>query len=95
MTKYVCDFGQVKSAGEKMCTMASDLQSSVSNYSSKIEGDLSSWDGVAKSSFSSQCTEQVQVAMQTAQQAEALGEFMKNAAQSIQDLDEQLAGLSI
>lgn len=95
MAKYVCDFGQVKSAGEKLCSAASDLQSSISNYGSRIESDLSSWNGSAKSSFSSTCAEQVESAMQTAQQMENLGEFIKNAAQSIQDLEEQLAGLSI
>lgn len=95
MAKYVCDFGQVKSAGEKLCTASSDLQSAISNYSSRIESDLHSWDGTAKSNFSTTNKDQVQSAMRTAQQMEALGEFIKNAAQSIEDLDEELAGLSI
>ena len=95
MAKFVCDFAQVKSTGEKLCSAASDLQSSISDYSSKIDGTLSSWNGEAKYSFSGKCSEQVKAAMQTAQKMEATGEFIKKAAQSIEELDQELASLSI
>ena len=95
MAKFVCDFAQVKSTGEKLCSAASDLQSSISDYSSKIDGTLSSWNGEAKSSFCGKCSEQVKAAMQTAQKMEATGEFIKKAAQSIEELDQELASLSI
>lgn len=95
MAKFVCDFEQVKSMGEKMCTMASDLQASISEGSSKIDGSLASWNGEAKSDFSSKLSSQIKIAMQTAKKAEATGEFIKKAAQSIEELDEELASLSI
>lgn len=95
MAKFVCDFEQVKNMGEKMCTMASDLQDSISNGSSKIEGSLASWNGEAKSDFSSKLASQIKTAMQTATKAELTGEFIKKAAQSIEKLDDELATLSI
>lgn len=95
MAKYVCDFEQVYAAGEKLCSMAMDLESSVSNYGSKISGDLSSWTGEAKGNFTTQCEGQVQLATAGAQKANELGEFIKEASKSIQALDDELASLSI
>lgn len=95
MAKYVCDFEQVIAAGEKLVTMATELESSVTNYSSKIDSDLSGWTGDAKSQFTTTCTAEVEKAKANAQEAKAVGEFIKKAAQSIQELDEQYAAISI
>ena len=95
MAKYVCDYDQVIAAGEKLCTMATELETSVTNYSSKISSDLSGWTGDAKSTFTTTYDEQVTKAKTNAQEAKAVGEFIKKAAQSIQQLDEQLASYSI
>ena len=95
MAKYVCEYDTVIQAGEKLCTMATELETSVTNYSSKISSDLSGWTGSAKSTFTTTCDEQVAKAKANAQEAKAVGEFIKKAAQSIQQLDEQLASISI
>ena len=42
MAKFVCDFSQVTSIGEKLCTAATDIETSISGYASQIESDLSS-----------------------------------------------------
>ena len=51
MAKYVCDVESVFSIGEKVCQTASDITTSVTNYSSKITSDLSTWTGTAKDAF--------------------------------------------
>ncbi len=95
MAKYVCDFAEVYSAGEKLCQAANDMNTAVGTYSSTIESDLSTWTGTAKSSFQTTNTQQVNTAKTDVAYINALGEFIKKASQSIQSLEEQLAGLSI
>ena len=95
MAKYVCDFAEVYSAGEKLCTAASDMKSAVGTYSSTIASDLSTWTGTAKTSFESTNKTQVESATKDCEYVNALGEFVKKASQSIQSLEEELAGLSI
>ena len=95
MAKYVCDFEQVYTAGEKVCQAASELSTAISNYSSHIDSDLSTWTGNAKGSFTTTNTSQVQLANQNATYVNALGEFIKTTSKSIQQLEEQLASLSI
>lgn len=95
MAKYVCDFAQVIAAGEKLVSTATEMKTAVQNYDTKVTQDLASWNGNGKSSFSTQCTGQVQLATANAEQMEKVGEFIKSAAQSIQELESQLASLSI
>ena len=95
MAKYVCDFAQVKEAGEKLCKVANDLSSAVNTYSSTVESSLSSWAGDAESAFSNSNAIQVSEAISNAQYINELGEFVKCAAESIESLEEQLAALSI
>ena len=68
MAKYVCEFGSVISAGQSLIQAASDLTSATNNYSSKINSDLSGWEGTAKSSFMTQCTTQTEAALKKAQE---------------------------
>ena len=95
MAKFVCDFDQVISAGDKLCSTASEMANAVSNYSTKVTSDLSSWTGSAKTSFTTQCDGQVQIATANAQKMNAIGESIKQAAMAIQELETQLASLSI
>ena len=94
MAKYVCDFAQVYSSGEKICQVANDMNSAANNYSSQVENHLSSWNGVAKNSFSSANTEQVRQLGETAKYISALGEFVQTAAQKIEELEEELASFA-
>ena len=95
MPKYVCDFSQVTAAGDKLVDAASEMMSSANQYSSKIKSDLSGWNGQAKASFSNQCDSLVSETVQKAEYIKSFGEFIKGASKSIQELDEQLATLSI
>ena len=95
MAKYVCDFAQVTAAGEKVCQAATELTTAISNYSSRIDGDLASWNGNAKGTFTTTNAEQVKLANTNAAYMNALGEFIKQSAKSIQQLEEQLSSLSI
>lgn len=95
MAKFVCDFEQVTAIGEKLCDSASDVISSVSNYDSRIDGDLSPWSGSAKGSFESTNSSQIENARSDAEYINALGEFVKQASSSIQKVEEELANLTI
>ena len=95
MAKFVCDFDQVIAAGDKLCSTASEMTTAVSNYATKVTSDLSSWTGSAKSSFTTQCDGQVQLATANAQKMNAVGESIKKAAMAIQELETQLAAQSI
>lgn len=95
MAKYVCDFGEVTAIGNKVCEAVSTLEAAVNTYSSRIESDLQSWSGVAKDSFNKTNAEQVSLATADLTYVKELGEFIKSASQSIEELETQLASLSI
>ena len=95
MAKYVCDFEQVTAIGEKICQAATDISSSVKTYSTSIDGDLSEWNGNAKDQFNTANTSLVSTATTDAEYVNSLGEFIKKASSSIQELEEELASLSI
>ena len=95
MAKYVCDYATVISAGQNLIQAANDLTSAANTYSSKITSDLSSWSGEAKAAFVTTCTSQVEDTLKKAQEISEFGEFVVKAAQSIQQLDDSLASLSI
>ena len=95
MAQYICDYAQVTAIGEKLCQAASDLQSSVNSYSSKIDGDLSTWTGVAKNNFASSNQAQVQASLADAEYMKNLGEYIKEVSAQIQAVDDELASISI
>ena len=95
MAKYVCDFEQVYSIGDKVCQAVSEIENSVTTYSSRIESDLSTWSGSAKDSFTRTNSEQVKLATTDLTYVKELGEFIKSSARSIQELEEQLGTLTI
>lgn len=95
MAKYVCDFAEVISAGEKLCSAANSLKTDVQNYDTSITSDLSAWSGEAKNSFISQCAGQVELAIEKTKKLQETGEFIKSSAESIQNLESQLASLNI
>ena len=95
MPKYVCDVEQVYSLGEKVCQIAQDIGSSVTDYSGRIDSELASWTGTAKQAFTQTNATQVQTATEDTKYIDELGTFIKNASQQIQALEEQLASLAI
>lgn len=95
MAKFVCDFGQVTAAGEKLVQAASELTTATSTYSSNITSDLQGWSGEAKNSFTTTCTAQTTAATEKAKYMGEFGEFIKSAAAKIQALDDELASISI
>ena len=95
MAKYVCDFGEVTSIGNQVCDAVSTLEAAVNTYSSRIESDLASWTGIAKDSFNTTNAEQVAMATADLTYVRELGEFIKTCSKSIEDLENELATLSI
>ena len=95
MPKFVCDYAQVSAAGDKLISAASTLSSATTTYGSNITSDLQGWTGDAKTSFMTTCEEQVKNAADKATYINDFGEFVKKSAQAIQELDDQLAALSL
>lgn len=95
MAKFVCDYAQVSAAGDKLISAASTLTSATTTYGANIESDLQGWTGDAKNAFMTTCKSQVDVASAKAANINAFGEFVKSSAQKIQELDDQLAALSL
>lgn len=95
MAKYVCDIEIVHKNGENLCKAASDITSAIEKYSSAIDGNLASWEGTAKSSFETSNATHIAAGKKDATEINELGEFIKNAAKSIQSLEEELAALKI
>ncbi len=95
MGKYVCDFDKVNSIGEKICSVAEEMEKSITNYDSQIKDDLSSWDGSAKSSFQNACDNQVLAAKSTSANMNEVGEFIKSAAEAINSLETELSSIEI
>ncbi len=96
MAKYVCAFEDVYGIGESVCTAATELANAISTYSTNIDSDLSGWTGdVGKNTFTTTKNEQVKSAAADCTYINEVGEFIKTCSKSIQDLEEQLASLSI
>ena len=95
MPKYVCDFEQVYSIGESLCTVSNDIHSNVTSYSSKIDGDLSSWDGVAKYAFVKTNESHIQNVEKDLTYINEFGEFIKKSSKEIESLESELASLKI
>lgn len=95
MAKYICDFGEVTAVGEKVIEAATTLESAVNTYSTKIESDLATWSGISKDSFTQTNASQVAAAKADLSYTKSLGEFIKTCSKSIEELEQQLAALSI
>ena len=95
MAKYVCDFEQVNQIGEKVCEAAADMEASINNYSMNMDSDLKDWSGNAKNAFSNTKEKQVSAAKADCIYIRELGEFIKLAANTIEELEEQLASQTI
>ena len=93
--KYVCDIETVNSIGQEVVNAAGELNTSITNYSSKITSDLSGWNGSAKDSFTTANNSQVESAKADSEYVEKLGNFIIKAAQEISKIEEQLAGMTI
>ena len=95
MAKYVCDFAQVSAAGDKVIEAANELLQTTSTYSSNIQQDLSGWSGQAKNNYSTQNSGREAIAVAKAQRMNEFGEFIKEASNQIQELDDTLAGIQL
>lgn len=95
MAKYICDFSEVNRIGSELCALAKDLKTDVEDFNTKIQSDLSGWTGTASGNFSGQCSAQVAIATANAEMAQELGDFIKSAASSIQEVEDQLGSMSI
>ena len=51
MAKYVCNCVVVDNIGKELKNIAEELNTSISEYGSKIESDLANWNGQAKASL--------------------------------------------
>ena len=96
MAKFVCDYAQVTSAGDKIIEVANDYATEAAKYDNNIKQDLSNWQGgSAKGNFAYQSDGATRVVASKIIRMAELGEFVKQAAKSIEELDDQLAAIKI
>lgn len=95
MPKYVCDYEQVASAGEKIVEGANDLAQSTTTYTSNLSEDISTWDGLGRASFATTNNTEMQVVASRIIRTGELGEFVKEIPKQIKELDEELAATKI
>ncbi len=96
MAKFVCDYAQVTAAGDKIIEVANDYVVEASKYDNNIKQDLANWQGgQGKGSFAYQSDGATKNVASKIIRMSELGEFVKAASKSIEELDEQLAAIKI
>ena len=95
MTKFVCDFDIVNSIAANLDNVSTNLTSSLNDYYSTLETDLSGWSGDAKSKFIASNEEKVKLIKSKLEDVTELSSFIKKASHSIQELDDQLSSMKI
>ena len=95
MAKYVCDFEQVYQIGEKVCEIATEMESSINTYSTNMDSDLEKWSGEAKEAFTDTKGKQVESAKQDFTYMKELGDFIKTSSENIENLESQLSNIAI
>ena len=87
MAKFVCDYEQVTSAGDKLVQAAEELVQDATTYVSNMGQDISAWSGMSKDTFVTQSNGRTELV--------GAGEYVKGVSKAIQELDDTLAGITI
>ena len=95
MARYVCDFDQVYSCGEKVCKIASDLNAAIDSYSSSINSDLSTWSGSSREAFDASNSDHITSSSKDIEFINSFGEFIRSFSEKVQSLEDELASLDI
>ncbi len=95
MAKFVCDIEQVTSAGEKIVDASENMAKSTSTYSTNINQDLSSWKGEGKTEFASTNNDNTRAIASKITRMDEFGEYIKEVAKTIQELEDELAAIKI
>lgn len=95
MAKYVCDFQAVRDAATKLGQTAGDMTASIDTYSSTIESDLEGWESASKTSYMVANEEQKAKIKSVNEYATNMSEYIKLVADSIEQLENELANLNI
>ena len=91
MSKFVCDFAEVKSIGAKFKELGEAISDSSDGYLTNVKSDLSGWKSNASASFESVNGVQVQTTKADAEYATKLGEYLEQAADAIEKCDQEAA----
>ena len=91
MPKYVCDFDEVRNIADNLLKSAEGYKDDLDTYSKSIESDLKDWDSPAKGSFTTVNTSQVVTSTADAEYATKLSEYIKLAADKIEELEKDIA----
>ena len=91
MPKFVCSFDEVRSIAENLAKAAEGYVDDLNAYSKSIDSDLADWNSPAKSSFSTVNASQVVTSTADAAYATKLSEYIKLAADKIEELEKDIA----
>ena len=95
MAKFVCDIEQVTSAGEKIVDASENMAKSTSTYSTNINQYLSSWKGECKTELDSTNNDNTRAIASKITRMDEFGEYIKEVAKTIQELEDELAAIKI
>ena len=91
MPKYVCCFDEVRNIAESLAKAAEGYIEDLNTYSKGITADLADWDSPAKTSFTTVNASQVATSTTDAEYATKLSEYIKLAADKIEELEKDIA----
>ncbi len=93
MTKFVCDFDAVRSSAISLTKVADNLISDVNSYSNAVKAPLNEWTGSASESFDNFNSDCVKKTLDYTEEIKSFGKFIKEAADKIEEVDNELASL--
>lgn len=95
MAKIVCDTDAVRTAGKDIVAEAENMAGDYDESSKKIEEITSGWEAESKDSFASAEWQRAQVVMNDVATLANFGFFLQYIADSIDELEEQLATIDM
>ena len=95
MSKYVCNYDEVKKKKKRLRAIADEMSTSTDTYSNKVSGDLQEWSGEAKDAFNDSNTTKVTKSNASTAALKEVATFIEKAAESIEATDKQFANKKI
>lgn len=95
MAKFVCDFDEVRKAGQNLSKTAGEMETSIKTYGTTIESDLAGWESSSKNAYINANNMQIKSAEQVNKYAENLSKYIVDAANKIEECENKLSQIDI
>ena len=95
MSKYVCDFEEVRSIAQQIKTNKENMSNNLNSYQTDVDNALKDWTGPAKDNFNNSNSEQITKIGNNINQIESVSNFIIEVVNAIESTEEELASLNI